>query len=226
MQRFNIFNQIHKGLRALLFDTALCLQQTDFTNEVEAEEALNKVRETVLLFDEHAHKEDKYILPAISDFEPSVMDCFEKEHEKDIMLSNQLTASVETFFLLTSPTERVMAGQKLSIAFMEFTIFNLQHMAKEEDLINTILWRYYSDENLVSIQHQIVLSTTPWLMDFYSKWMLRGINNAEATCWLQSVQQTAPEVVFQTLYSKAQTELSPGRFQKVSDGLLEGVLTA
>jgi hypothetical protein len=225
MQRFNIFNQIHKGLRALLFDTSLCLQQTDFTNETEAEDALNRVREAVLLFDEHAHKEDHFVLPAIAAFEPSVVDCFEKEHEKDVALSNALTAAVETFFLLTNDSERLAAGRELMLSFTEFTIFNLQHMAKEEDLINTLLWRYYSDEEILKIQHQIVLATTPWLNDFYSKWMLRGINTPEATRWLQAVQATAPEIVFQTLYTKAETELPAHRFQKLTSSLAEGALT-
>jgi hypothetical protein len=225
MQRFNIFNQIHKGLRALLFDTSLCLQQTDFTNEVEAEEALNKVREAVLLFDEHAGKEDHFVLPAIAAFEPSVVDCFEKEHEKDMALSNALTAAVETFFLLTTDIEREAAGRELMLSFTAFTVFNLEHMAKEEDLINTLLWRYYSDEEIQKIQHQIVMATTPWLNDFYSKWMLRGINTTEAARWLQTVQATAPAVVFDTLYSKAETELPKHRFLKVASALTEGVLT-
>jgi hypothetical protein len=226
MQRFNIFNQIHKGLRALLFDTALHLQRTDFTNEVEAEEALNKVREAVLLFDEHAHKEDTFVLPVIAEFEPSVVDTFETEHVKDLALSNQLTASVETFFLQESATQKVMAGQQLTRAFLAFTVFNLEHMAKEEDLINTLLWRYYSDDAILAIQQQIVLNTTPWLNDFYSKWMLRGINTPEATRWLQAVQATAPEVFFQTLLSKANDELPAGRFDRIASALSDGVPTA
>ncbi len=76
MQRVNIFNQIHKGLRAALYDTAISLQQADFTSEAEAEEVLSKIKEVVMLFDEHAHKEDTYILPAILQFEPSVVDSF------------------------------------------------------------------------------------------------------------------------------------------------------
>jgi len=79
MPRVNIFNQIHKGLRAALYDAAISLQQTDFTIEAEAEEVFSKVKEVVMLFDEHAHREDKFILSAISQFEPSVVDAFEQE---------------------------------------------------------------------------------------------------------------------------------------------------
>ena len=46
--RVNIFNQIHKGLRALLYDTSILLQQTDFSNEEEMETAVKRGRITVM----------------------------------------------------------------------------------------------------------------------------------------------------------------------------------
>jgi hypothetical protein len=66
MQRYNGFNLIHKGLRALLYHTGLQLQQTDFTVEDETEAAVNRVKEAIMLFEGHAHKEDNLILPAIA----------------------------------------------------------------------------------------------------------------------------------------------------------------
>jgi len=54
MERYNSFNIIHKGLRAALYQTALQLQQTDFIEEDQAEEALGKVKEIVMLFEGHA----------------------------------------------------------------------------------------------------------------------------------------------------------------------------
>ena len=37
MKRYNIFNQVHKGLRALLYETIIKLQQTDFTDTEDAD---------------------------------------------------------------------------------------------------------------------------------------------------------------------------------------------
>jgi len=34
-QRYNIFNQLHKGLEALLYDTAIMIQQTSFCQPAE-----------------------------------------------------------------------------------------------------------------------------------------------------------------------------------------------
>lgn len=224
MQRINIFNQIHKGLRAALYDTAMSLQQADFTVEAEAEEALDKIKETAMLFDEHAHKEDKFILPAIVQFEPSVADAFEQEHVTDIILSGKLEASVNNFYTLLKAEDRAEAGKKLNVDFVAFMVFNLQHMAKEEDVLNQLLWRYYSDAEIMQIHHEIVKSTEPWHQDFYAKWMLRGINNAEAATWLRSVERSAPEVVYQTLFTKASQELSKQRFKKLVETLTESAV--
>lgn len=221
MQRINIFNQIHKGLRAALYETALSLQQADFTSEQEAEESLNKVKEVIMLFDEHANKEDHYILPALAAYEPSVVDAFEKEHLTDIALAGKLSDTVDAFHSLLKAGERADAGKKINIDFVEFMVFNLNHMAKEEDIINNLLWRYYSDADLLQIQQRIVQDTPAWLQDFYSKWMLKGINNAEAAMWLRAVERSAPEVVYKTLFAKAEQELSNTRYKKLVETLTE-----
>ncbi len=53
--RVNIFNQIHKGLRALLYESSLLLQQTDFSDEQEMQIAISRVKMVADLFDDHAH---------------------------------------------------------------------------------------------------------------------------------------------------------------------------
>ena len=224
MERFNIFNQIHKGLRAALYDTALQLQQADFTSASESESVLEKVKEVVMLFDEHAHKEDTFVLPAILQYEPSVVDAFEQEHVADFALAALLSDAVKQLDSLLKAGDREAAGRKLNVIFVEFVAFNLRHMAKEEDVINNILWRYYTDGEILQIQNRIVESTTPWHQDFFSKWMLRGINNAEAAAWLMAVQRTAPAIVYQTLFSKARQEYSKKRFQQLVDSLQESVV--
>jgi hemerythrin-like domain-containing protein len=224
MERFNIFNQIHKGLRAALYDTALQLQQADFTSASESESALEKVREVVMLFDEHAHKEDTFVLPAILQYEPSVVDAFEQEHVADLALARQLSDAVKQLDSLLKAADREAAGRKLNVIFVEFVAFNLKHMAKEEDVINNILWRYYTDGEILQIQNRIVESTEPWHQDFFSKWMLRGINNTEAAAWLMAVQRIAPSIVYQTLFNKARQEYSKKRFQHLVESLQENVV--
>ena len=226
MERYNIFLLIHKGLRAALYQTALQLQQTDFTSDNETEEALNKVREIVMLFEGHAEKEDHFILPAISSYEPSVVASFETEHVKDEALGKQLEVCISRVENADALLEKLIAGRELLDSFVSFTVFNLQHMAKEEDIINRILWRYYSDDEIRSISRELTKTIDPWMQDFYASWMLRGINNSEAATWMKAIERGMPSVVFQTMLQKAEQELPAARFRKVTEALSEGLQVA
>jgi len=224
MERYNSFNIIHKGLRAALYQTALQLQQTDFTEDDQREDAVNKVREVVMLFEGHAHKEDHFVLPMINEYEPSVVATFNAEHEEDERLGLALNTAVEKLSTGTMPQEKILAGRELTESFVGFMVFNLQHMAKEEDIINKILWRYYSDDEIKAVAMQISQDTPPWMQDFYFKWMLRGISNTEVTGWIKSIEKSQPPVVFQTILQKAQQELPRKRFQKIRQSLRDAVV--
>lgn len=223
MQRYNSFNLIHKGLRALLYHTGLQLQQTDFTVEDETENAINRIKEVIMLFEGHAHKEDQFILLAIAAYEPSVVAAFEAEHVEDNQLGEQLNICIEKLEISQSLLEKIVAGRELSETFVSFMVFNLKHMAKEEDILNRILWRYYSDDEIKKIGTDIAKSVEPWIQDFYATWMLRGINDSEARTWIKAVERGMPELVFKTLLQKAEQELPAKRFRRVSAALTEGL---
>jgi hypothetical protein len=224
MQRYNSFKLIHKGLRAALCETALKLQQTDFIIEEEAEEATNKVKEIIMLFHSHASKEDHFVLPAINEYEPSVVAAFESDHEKDHRLMEELNAGIIKVQTASSLENRANAGDELNLAFVRFMVFNLEHMAREEDVINKILWRYYTDEEIKGISKRITDSIAPWMADFFAKWIIRGLSNRETATWLKAIEAGAPAIVFQTLLNKAEQELPELRYRKVTQELTEGIL--
>src|SRR5690349_10493657 len=89
-KRYNVFNQIHKGLRAMLYDTAMNLQHADYTNAEETEKALEKVEIALAVFEDHASHEDNYVLPAVNRYFRHIVAEFEKEHQTDEMLAHRL----------------------------------------------------------------------------------------------------------------------------------------
>jgi DUF438 domain-containing protein len=224
--RYNIFYQIHKGLRAMLYETAIELQRTDFNNEEQAAEAFAKITSAVDLFDKHAYHEDTLVFPAVEKYEPSVADAFEREHVKDHELCEKLRSLITIFGSLETDEQRIQLGSAIRKSFVEFLTFNMEHMAKEEDIINNFLWRYYTDEEILAIEHQIVSSQTPEAAAIAWKWMLRGLSNAEVTNWLKNVQKNAPEFVFNNLFSMAEKELPTTRFRQVLEELTEGAMLA
>jgi protein arginine kinase len=90
---------------------------------------------------------------------------------------------------------------------------------KEEDIINNLLWRYYTDEQIRAIEKQIISNQTPESTAVVWKWMIRGLSNAEIISWLRAVEKNAPQVVFKNLFLTAEKELPGNRFRQVIDEL-------
>ncbi len=226
MQRYNIFYQIHKGLRQMLYQTASQLQQTDFTQAEETNERIAQIHEVLDLFDGHAHTEDNFVLPSIETAEPAAANLFEEEHVQDHALSNRLRALLNMFHHTVSSEEKNELGSAIRVAFTEFLVFNLQHMAKEELQLNQLLWQHYNDEQLHAITQKIIAHIPPEVHVKYNTWMIRGLSNQEITLWLKNVKNTAPHFVFDGLLKLAAQELDTQRWALVQENITEGALLA
>jgi len=226
MQRYNVFYQVHKGLREMLYQTASLLQQTDFTNSEEAETTLQQVAEVMDLFDKHAHTEDNFVLPGIAVYERSVTTLFQQEHVEDHVLSNRMRALLGMFTEVQTEEETLQMTSAIRFAFVEFMVFNLKHMAKEEDMLNNLLWRHYTDEQIQGITQNILAHIAPEDMGRFSCWMMRGLSNNEIIKWLKEVKNNAPDFVFAGLLALAEKELPCQRWSNVQEGITEGAMVA
>ncbi len=223
MQRFNPFNMIHKALRALLYDTALSLQQTCFGDAAETETALQKIELVLKQFEQHAHHEDTYILPAITYHNPWMAHEFESEHVEDGKLSAQLQHLVNMCRATTRREDRLMAGSAISKAFTEFLVFNLQHMAKEELVLNQALWKHYTDAEIMQLNLTIAANVPAEEKAAIAQWMMRGINNTEAIQWLKTIKLNAPETDYWNVYALTKTELPIYRRIEVQEAVQQHV---
>jgi hemerythrin-like domain-containing protein len=218
MNRYNVFNTIHKGLRALMYDTAAMIQRTDFSVK-DAAETVNRVSWVMDVFDEHAHHEDKFLLPLAFKNNEALAQEFEKEHEVDHRLSDELRSALKAWENAGNETERATAGQAIFFAFNEFIAFNLYHMNKEENVLLLNLWNHYTDQELLAAENAIVQSIDPATLMEESKWMMRSISNPEIIGWLSGIRQAAPPPVFDIYLSLAKQEVPAERFAQVAAAL-------
>ncbi len=217
-QRINIFNIIHKSLRAILYDTSMLLQQTDFSNEEEMERCIKKIESVIRLFAGHAHKEDTVILPVIKKYDADTAALFDSEHGTDEMLSDQMTNKIDALRYASTKELKDKAGRQLYYLFIEFVAFNLIHMNKEERLLNEILWEHYSDEELLELSNTIKSKVSREEMEELLPWMLKGISNMELIQFLMTVKDNAPAQDFGTVFQIAENLLPAERWDKVKEG--------
>ena len=208
----------------MLYETGLHIQHADLWNIEEMEEVIERINEVVRLFEKHALSEDTHVFPAVEKYDPAIADAFEQEHVKDHLLGKLLTDSIARCQLAPVITEKVEVAKEVQANFIKFMVFNLEHMAKEEDVLNKILWRYYTDPELMAITRQIINEVPADYLGQYNKWMMRGLNNGEIAKWLKGAERNAPGVVFQSLFATAEKELPEKRFREVLEGLTEGMM--
>ncbi|ULQ55212.1 hemerythrin domain-containing protein [Flavihumibacter rivuli] len=221
MSRYNIFYQIHKALRAMLYETSIQLQQTDFSNAEQTAQTLAQVTEVAELFEKHAATEDHFILGTIEQFEPQAAELFEAEHEEDHILGEKLVSKIQNFHSRELPVSKQQLGLDLTIAFTEFMVFNLNHMAKEEKELNELLWKHFSDEDLGGITQQILAYLPHDFHARYNKWMMRGLSNNEISQWLKMVGASAPQFVFDGLVATMEAELPKERSHAIRQSLAD-----
>jgi hypothetical protein len=217
--RYNSFNKVHKALRAFLYDTALKLQQTDFTNKEAGENLLVQIEQLLLLFESHAHNEDHFFNKPLEEVNKEVAILFEKEHEEDHRLAIVLKKAIKDWRAASTISERSMAGSNLFYAFNEFIAFNLYHMNREETLLNQVLWDNYTDDQIKITEKQIVQNTAPEKMMMYASWMIRGINTKEMIHWMRELSVMAPKPLYEQVYTMAKQIWGEMRWREVEEAL-------
>lgn len=224
--RFNPFGQVHKGLRALLYDTSLQLQQTNFTVEEEIHAAVERVKLVSRLFEHHADVEDSQVFPLIREHAPGVVDDFEAQHQTDHALAEDLEKCLHYFTETNSPEQNGFAGNELLQNFHAFLAFNVEHMKKEETIVNGVLWRHYTDEQLLQKVQEISAAIPPQENRHFVYWMLKGMGTHEIIDWYNGIKVSAPPPVFEFFCNLAEEALPTAQWNRVQEAMQEGAMLA
>lgn len=222
MERYNIFNQVHKGLRAFLYETAMQVQQTDFAKAEEAARAQESMEEALYYFNQHALHIERFIFPFIIAYHPHLVATCKQQYQANSVQAQKLRGAMNAYCHAEDPVEKTAAGKAILKTFTGFLTAHLDCMSREDNLLNSLLWRYYNDAELLGLEKEIVAKLAPRDLAMLSKWVIRGMNNAEIIEWLRSIEKTCITPVFSSFFSSAEKELPEGRWQTIQEALAEG----
>jgi hypothetical protein len=225
-RRYNIFNQAHKALRGLLYDTALVLQLTDFSIPEEACPALEKIEVALSILDHHARNEERFLLEVIRMHDPVSYSFFIEQQAKEESLNHLLKNQIDGYYTSVIPDQQEDNGLLIFDTFNNYLSLQLAHMSTQETAFNMILWSRLTDQDLCRLNNYIILSTPAEIRLIASNWMLRCTSNKELFLWIVEVKDHAPEFVFQSLLELAEKVLPEVRWKKIREGLTEGIMVA
>jgi hypothetical protein len=225
MRRYNLF-RIHKGLRALLYDTALQLQKTDFSDFEQSDAALDQLYIAIEFIESHINIEEAFIFPLLLRYEKNTITSIIKEQQQGLNLAEELKKINRIFRHTELDSERRIAGSALINAYMSFMIFQLKLMSDEELILNHLIWYHFNDVKIISTEQQILDSLSPAELIVYSKWMVRGLASNELVEWLSGLKKAVRPLVFNTVMNHIQAQVPAEGWFHIREELGEGAMAA
>ncbi len=213
--RLDLYRNVHKGIRVMLFDLVQKSGRTDFTDLTAVAKLRADVRDIFELLESHAHNEDTYAMPLVRNANPALAREFAEAHEDQEARLPGLLAALEAIDTSSHDAER--QGHAFVVQLSRVAGELLTHMADEEIEINAVLWDAYSDEELHAAEQRLVSSIPPAKMERYLRWMLPAMNPSERADFLAML----PPPVFTFVRQLAKQVLPPAE-----DAKLDAALTA
>jgi hemerythrin-like domain-containing protein len=199
----------------MLFDAGARIQQTDFTKSKQAEAAIEIVKQTTRSFLYHLSKEDSILYHSVVLYAPYIVAMIEQTNAKDEKLAKAVDQVIDRYKELTTKNEVTSFGVQLQAAFFEFTAAVLQHMNKEETVVNELLWSNYTDKQLVVLEVEMLKQSTPEACTWYTGKILKELSNAEILIWINGIAEHASSTIIEKLISTTQRVLPIDRWQMI-----------
>ena len=221
--RFDIYSTVHKGLRAFMADTLLKVGRSDPQDAVECRETAEQLRSLLHVCGQHLVHENEFLHTAMERRAPGSAASAAHEHEGHVAEIAALSAWLERALKATGG-EAPGAWQWLYQSLSQFVAENFEHMLLEEREHNAVLWRHFSDEELLAIHDELVASIPAEEMALHFRWMVPQLSHPERVAMLGGMRQGMPPEVFATQLDMARPLLNARAWHKLQAAFKDEVV--
>ena len=211
VSRRNYFNNVHKAVRAGLFETSLRVARTDFGDPEAAAATARDVVDLMDFLDEHAGHEHDFVFPELVSFAPTLAADLEVEHSKLGELQMKVRALAHRVHRSSSRV-RGETGPQLARVLTVLVTEQLRHLDREETEVNVAAWANRTDDELAQIQTRAQAAMPAETRDRFTKKMLPALNVGEQVELLSGARKTLPAPAFAALVALAREVLGPERW--------------
>jgi hypothetical protein len=209
---FDIYRDIHKGIRNGLFSVTLAAGEVDPEDQVAIQALAQRWTDLVGVLVAHAEHEDAFVQPAIERFAPAYAAEIAEVHPR-------LEAQMAELEVLADratdacPDQVRMLTHRFYLGLASFTAEYLQHQEFEEFEVMVMLSQHLTFDELLAIDNAIVASIEPDMMAKSAALMLPAMNIADQTELFEGARLGVPPEVFQGILMLAESVLEPERYQ-------------
>jgi hypothetical protein len=213
--QFDMYRNIHKGLRHELFGITEAIGGVDPANDAAVEATAARLEGVVRLLISHAEHEDEFLQPAIEDKAPALAQVIAEEHPR---LEGQMAGLEVLADRAVSATgaQRRLFVHRLYLGLASFTSEYLAHQAFEELEVTPALSRVMTFDELFAIDTAIVASIPPDQMVAGLAAMLPAMNIDDRSELLGGMKAAAPPEVFAQIWALTQSVIGPADFEALA----------
>lgn len=216
---FDLYRDIHKGIRAELFALTAEAGRID-PSDTGAVIALDaQVRSVVDFLVSHAEHEDGVIQPALEARAADLAGAIARDHES---LEGRMLVLRELASSAVDATDRRRAVHELYVEVAAFTGAYLLHQDLEERVVGPALEVLFGVDGVLEMHGRILAAIPPQEMGESVAIMLPAMNVDDRTEMLGGIRATAPAEAFAAMRGLAASVLTEADFRAVDDRLARG----
>jgi hypothetical protein len=208
---FDIYRNIHKGIRNGLFSVTLAAGQTDPHDADAVRSLAERWTDLVGVLVAHAEHEDGFVQPVIERFNPAYAAEIAEAHPRLEAQMAELEVLVDRATDACPDQVRILT-HRFYLGLASFTAEYLQHQEFEEFEVMVMLSQHLSFEELLAVDNAIVASIEPDMMARSAALMLPAMNIDDQTELYAGARAGVPPEVFQGMLMLAEAALEPERY--------------
>jgi hypothetical protein len=212
LSRPNYFNNVHKAVRAGLFELCLQVARTDFGDPAAAAASARSVVELMDFLDEHAEHEQRFVFPELASFAPDLAAELETEHLRMDVVQSKIRSLAHRAHGSANRSDREQAGRLLGRNLALLVGDQLRHLDREETEANAAAWANRTDAELAQIQARAQAAMSPETRDRFARRILPALNVGEQVELLAGARMNLPGPAFGALVGLAREVLGPDRW--------------
>lgn len=206
MGSINLYESVHKGLRAELLDVYGSVSRADFALEADTRRVLVRLRGALDFLREHSHHEDRHVMPLVAQANAELAAELAREHAQVEASLNGLSTLLDALEL-AGVAQRLQLGRTLHSRLTHAVAMQLMHMEREETEAHQALGSKFDDAELERAHSAILADLSPLRMAQWLELMLPAMTRPERADFLGALQGRVPAEMFVTLTTPARRKL-------------------
>lgn len=209
MERIKMFSAPHKALRNLLSQVSLLAGKIDYSQIDDVVYLQEKAQVLFALLSSHAHTENEFILKPLEAKSTGASDHDLKEHEQ----IEEQQAELQQQMQLLNGMQTAEQGYYLYLGVSKFHAMYLEHILHEEEETQALLWKHFTDEELLQLRADLLQHMSPDQRMLWMKYIVPSQTVSENIELLGALKGVMPAPVFNEVCETFRPEMNEKEFK-------------